>query len=333
MEPDILYCGQELALPHDHPFDPSYGCKLADFLVVGCPEEPADFRTFWQDTYEQNARLKLNAVRREIPLAYETDTGDFRSYEVFYDSWDNRRIGAVLRIPQHEPVTCAMVCGHGYGGREDFPAELLIPGCAWIFPLLRGFGLSRAPDLPANDANRHVVHGIESRETYILRGCAADLWNAVKVLREFCPGSLGRVFYSGCSFGGGMGALAAPWEPLLRKVWLDVPTFGNHSLRLCAECCGSGEAVRQLWTRKPEISATLRYYDAANAAACLRIPAMVSVALFDPVVPPQGQFAVANAVPVALRKRFIWSAGHADYPGRSDDWARLRRYLEDFFSS
>jgi len=189
-----------------------------------------------------------------------------------------------------------------------------------IMPDAPGFNLSARADVPA-ECMGHVVHGIESRETYLIRFCVAGIWAAVSALIESCPQAAGRVTYWGGSFGGGLGALAMPWDSRISRGVLDVPTFGNHPWRLRVPCAGSGEAVR-LWHRAhPESLDVLRFYDAATAAARIRVPMLVAPARRDPVVPPVGQFAVANAIPGAIvhERR----CGHLAWSGEAAECARL----------
>lgn len=252
---------------------------------------------------------------------------------VHFDSLGGYRIGAWLLEPEGI-CRSGLIQGHGYGGRggaeladPDFPAP---EDVAVLAPCQPGFDLSAGPSLPA-EASSHVVHGIDSPDTYILRYCVAALWSATRALAELRPEIAGRLAYEGGSFGGGLGALAAPWEPLWSCVRLDVPTFGHHPWRLRCPSNGSGEAVRQFHLRRPEIAATLAYYDAAIAASHARMPAFLVPALFDPTVPPPGQWAVANAwggprtVSVARSGHHDgeWTAGEKAAQQRG--WLELRR--------
>jgi len=105
-----------------------------------------------------------------------------------------------------------------------------------------------------------------------------------------------RLDYLGISFGGGIGALALPWDERFHRAHLNVPSFGHHPLRLALPGVGSGEAVRRYQQRTGRALATLRSFDAAAAARYLRIPVHVAAARFDPAVPPPGQFAIYNAL-------------------------------------
>src|SRR5207244_1124038 len=79
-----------------------------------------------------------------------------------------------------------VVIGHGYGGRLQPDLSLPIPRAAVLFPCMRGQSRSRLPEIPELAAG-HVLHGIESRETYVHGGCAADVWCAASALLELVP--------------------------------------------------------------------------------------------------------------------------------------------------
>lgn len=57
----------------------------------------------------------------------------------------------------------------------------------------------------------------------------------------------------------------------------------------------------------------LRLFDASTALGFARIPVRVEAALWDPYVPPPGQFGVANAA--RMLELAVLPAGHAEYPG------------------
>jgi cephalosporin-C deacetylase len=176
-----------------------------------------------------------------------------------------------------------------------------------------------------------VLHDIQDRDRYILGGCVEDLWLAVSALERIHPRVRGRLGYAGISFGAGLGGLALPWDPRIALGALTVPTFGHQPLRLELPCVGSGESVRRFAAEHDHIKATLPYYDAAVAARFITQPVLVAPALFDPVVPPPGQFAVYNALPGA-RELFVLEAGHFDWPGREARQTELAAATRTFFA-
>ena len=301
--------------------DPTYGYNEATLREVGAPDAPPDFADFWRETYAQTLSVPLQISQREIKSAHP----EIRVFEIEFDSWEGFRAGGWLTIPRDEKFERGVVVGHGYGGRDapDYP----IPGppAAALFPCARGFHRSKRVGLPDNAA-RHVTHGIETRETYIIRACVADLWTSASVLLGLFPHVAPNLDYSGGSFGGGLGALMLPFDARFRRAYLDVPTFGNHPLRVQLPCNGSGQAVSSYFRRHPEVLEVLATFDAATAARLIAVPTLVSPALRDPAVPPPGQFAIANAI--RDKKLWIRQTGH---PTNQDDDAMLFREIARWF--
>jgi cephalosporin-C deacetylase len=253
---------------------------------------------------------------------------DYDVYEIEFNARGNIRIGGWLTIPNDAPIDHGIVVGHGYGGRGEPAFE---PGAVALAPCARGFNRSARRDI-SGDAFRHVLDGIESRETYSHRGCASELWTAATALLELYPQLAGKLHYSGGSFGGGIGALALPWDDRFRKAFLEVPSFGNHPLRLQCPSIGSGEAVRNYHRRHPEIIDVLAYFDAATAARHITKPVFAACALFDPAVPPPGQFAVYNAL-AGPKKLFVRQCGHYEYLNDAKDTREIQRLLYDWWRS
>lgn len=269
---------------------------------------PPDFDQFWRD-------LAANAISiaPHVEGIAERTRGVVR-----FTSSDGVRVGGWVVLPDGPP-TCAVVVGHGYGGRET-PDEGWGPrDAAMMFPVARGLPTLSLMDHHPVDSQEHVLHGIGSRNTYVLGHCAADLvWCALSALEEILGRVLGerrgglRTSFVGTSFGGGIGALAAPWDDRIDAVALEVPTFGANAERLAADCTGSSAALVRHVQKDPSAWAVLDYFDAATAAARLAVPTVIATASTDPAVPPVGQRAIAEAVAPQLRTVVPLSTGHLD---------------------
>lgn len=307
-------------------FDATYGYDEATLRDVGAPGEPPGFERFWTDLY---ARARAVATRPML-----TPAGTSHGFEVFdveLTSLSGVRLGGWVLLPADGVIDRALVISHGYGGREAIDPAEVPPNTAAIFPVARGLPTrSELPGVPTAGAD-HVLHGIDSVETYIHGGCAADVWCAASALLEILPTPPPRLGYVGGSFGGGIGALALPWDDRFDAGVLRVPSFGNHDLRLTMPCTGSGESVRHYVAARPQTREVLRFFDAATAARRIRIPMLLAPARWDPSVPPPGQFAVCNAVSGSTRF-VVLDAGHVEYPSQADDDARYLAALHEFFA-
>jgi cephalosporin-C deacetylase len=301
---------------------------LKQLLKIQPPEPPHDFANFWQLRYERAMQIS--------PRPRLSHTGqfhpDFEIYDLNYYSTDDFNIGGWALIPKYTTVIRGVVVGHGYGGRTEPDFNLPIPGAALLFPCFRG--ISRSQRYPiSNNPIYHVLHDLDKKERYILGGCVEDLWLAVSALLQLFPAARGHLAYCGISFGGGIGALAVPWESRIQRAHFNVPTFGNHPLRLQLPSEGSAAAVQHFCRAHPElhILETLAYYDAACAAQFITLPVHIAAALHDPVVAPQGQFSIYNALP-KQKQLFVLDQGHADYPRRDHQERALLLELKEFFA-
>lgn len=311
---------------HAFPFDPSYGHTLASLRQVPPAPAPEDFAAFWRETWAEAAAV---VTRPQFTPSAQRVEG-FEILDVAYTSLGGVRIGGWMALPRDRPIRRGIVISHGYGGRDGPDTAPLQADAAMIFPCARGLSASRQAGIP-DVSTAHVLHGIESRETYVHRGCVADIWLAATVLIARAPAAARDLAYVGASFGGGIGALALPWDERFTRGFLAVPSFGQHPIRLTLPCVGSGEAVRDYARTHPEVADVLRYFDASVAAQRISIPMLVAAAQFDPAVPPPGQFAVYNALP-GPKELLPLEAGHFDWPGAAAEDARQRAALIRFLS-
>jgi cephalosporin-C deacetylase len=273
------------------------------------PPEPEDFDDFWQATFHEFGTGPVAwEVAREHPA-----TATHRVVEIHFPSAAGEDATAFAMLPHAATdIRCGLVVGHGYGGRTGPDVERVPAHTAAIFPVAPGTHVGTASRFPASP-DEHVLAGIAHRDTYSHRFSAADIWRAATILLDMAPSAAGSLDFSGGSFGGGIGALALPWDDRFRRAALDVPSFGNHDVRLSRRCTGSGEAVRQHLRDHPEVRPVLDYFDAAIAARRLHLPVHVSAAMLDPAVDPRGQFAVYHALS-GPKRLGVRANGHLDGP-------------------
>ena len=290
-----------MTIKHDFPFDPTNGHTLEQLLAVRGPEEPAGFRAFWEENYRLTMAMKPTYfIEREIwsPRPEE------RIYRIRVKNWDNTEF--VMWITRPEKSCGGLLLGQGYGNPATPPVSTF--GLTAAFACVRGLGMSQCKEFPW-DTKKHVIHGIQSKETYILRGVIADQWMAASVLLDMFPDTAENLNYSGGSMGGGMGALLLPWDNRFKAAYLNVPTFGAE-IRFDYPSTGSGEACRQYILEHPEARQVLAWFDASAAAKYIRIPVCATPAVFDPCVAPVGQFSIVNAIPEKYKTVFIRDTGH-----------------------
>jgi cephalosporin-C deacetylase len=310
---------------HSFAFDPTYGMQLEQLVAIKPPEEVSGFDDFWTERYRRAIAVDPQPKLRYSKIRHP----DWYVLDITYTSTAAFAIRGWLLLPRTGMVRRGLVVGHGYGGRDKPDLDLPVKDTAILFPCSRGLSLSAHPPIPT-DPGGHVLYGIEKPDSYIIGGCVDDLWLAVSTLISLYPWLAGHIGYSGISFGGGIGALAIPFDNRIDRGHLVVPTFGHRPLWLSLPTIGSAQSVQAYEKTHGNVLETLRLFDAANAAARIKVPMLVAAALFDPAVAPPCQFAVANALP-KFNEIFILDAGHFDYVGSTEQHAVLREKVERFF--
>ena len=308
-------------------FDPTYGYDLEQLLAVHAPKEPENFAQFWQQRYQYALTV---APKPQLRDTHENH-GNWRVFDIRYQSTDNCLIRGWLLLPQSGIIKRGFIIGHGYGGRTSPDWHLPFTESALFFPCFRGLGLSGQAGI-SSEPRWHVLHNIDDVNTYVLGGCVADVWLAVSALLRLFPDLAGHLGYLGISFGGGIGALALAWEQRIARGHLNAPTFGQQPLRLRLPTQGSANSVQNYCrAHKKQTLQVLRYYDAALAAKHITMPMHCACAKFDPCVAPPGQFAIYNALPHS-RQLYVLDAGHHDYANRVPQENELLAELNHFFA-
>ncbi len=307
-------------------FDPSYGYNLEQLLHIEPPPLPPDFTSFWQSRYKNAINLDTCPRLKHSDIFH----ADFECYDLSYQSTDDLTMGGWLLTPKNSPIKRGVIVGHGYGGRDGPEFSLPIANSAFLFPCFRGLSRSRHWSISENPSY-HVLHNIDNPDLYVLGGCVEDLWLATSSLLQLFPETAGHIAYLGISFGGGIGAMALPYETRIQRAHFNVPSFGNQPLRLQLPTLGSAAAVQNFQRQHGNILATLQYYDAAIAAQLIRCPVHIAAALSDPVVAPPGQFSIYNAL-VNEKKLFVLDQGHSEYSCQPAQNKALLLELQEFFS-
>ncbi|NLR98001.1 acetylxylan esterase [Rhizobium sp. P38BS-XIX] len=312
---------------HSFAFDPTYGMHLQELQAIAVPEAPAGFDDFWHGRYQRAIAVDPQPRLRHSKLRHD----NWHVFGISYITTDALQINGWLLIPREGQVRRGLVVGHGYGGRDQPDFDLPLEETAILFPCFRGLSLSACPAIPP-DAPGHVLCGIEHRDSYVIGGCVEDLWLGVSALETLYPWVAGQIGYSGISFGGGIGALAIPFDSRIDRGHLVVPTFGDRQRWLTLPTVGSAQSVQMYQETHGSVLETLRFFDAAIAASRIDVPMLIAPALFDPAVAPPCQFAVANATQ-KFNETFILDAGHFEYDGMDQQNAILRDKVGQFFKA
>ena len=177
-------------------------------------------------------------------------------------------------------------------------------------PCVRGLGLSQCKDIPWQIAE-HAGYGFDDPAHYVIVGGVRDLWIALTIMIDMFPDTADNIVCRGSSLGGAMGAMCIPWDERIHYGDLNVPTLGGKTALNNPGTVSKSGLTRH---RKAfESEAGMRVLDMCNASSAaqfIRVPTLVTPALSDEMVPPPGQFAVANSIPEKYRIMRIREVGH-----------------------
>ncbi|MRG59915.1 prolyl oligopeptidase family serine peptidase [Agromyces sp. CFH 90414] len=267
--------------------------------------EPADFDAFWARTLAESRAVGQapELTRVESPLAL-VDVYDL-AFSGF--AGDVVRAWAVVPAGTTEPLP-TVVEFNGYNGGRGLPHERLAwaaSGYAWVFMDTRGQGSGwgtggSTPDPHGTGPSvaGFMTRGILDPEQYYYRRVFTDAALLVDAVRELEFVDAARVAVTGTSQGGGIAFAAAGLSEGLVAVMPDVP-FLCHFERAVGltDRDPYHEVERYLAVHRgdaEQVFRTLSYFDGVNHARRATAPALVSVALMDPVCPPSTVYAAAN---------------------------------------
>jgi cephalosporin-C deacetylase len=265
---------------------------------------PSDLAQFWAET--------LGEVRN-FPLApsFEPVDAGLRMVEAFdasFSGFGGARIRGWLLLPRGASAPLPAVVKYiGYNGGRGFPHDHLLwpsAGYATFVMDTRGQGgvwaSGETADPVGSDpaAPGFWTRGLRDRSSYYLRRLYADTARALEAVRSHPRVDGARVAVAGGSQGGGLAIAAAYLDGQVGAVMADVPAL-----------CDFPRAMR-IATRDPYLEfvryfaihpdlvetglCTLAYFDGVSLAPAITAPALFSVGLMDPVVPPSTSFAAFN---------------------------------------
>ncbi len=303
--------------------------SLDKLLKIQAPPPPEDFAEFWQETYRL-ATAKTPEYRIEKEL-WSPDPNS-KILQIRFTSYDGFDIGLWIARPAES--TGGLVIGHGYGNPAT-PPSATSPGLTVAMPCIRGLGISQCAEIPW-DCGRHAGYGIQSRETYVVRGAITDIWQSTSILTDIFPDTADNLNYSGGSLGGGLGAILLPWDSRFMAGEINVPTLAGPMQFDFAPPAGEGPGATRRNAALSDLACwrALSYFDGASAARRLRIPVLMTPALSDRSNPPPAQFAIANAIPADFRILRIREVGHrAPTPKDIELEKELAGIRKDLFSA
>ena len=288
-------------------------------IKPGAPA-PDDLLKFWND-----ARAKLDKeVPMNVQLAKINGNSNYLYYSVSVANFGGTRTYGFLTVPakpgKYPLLAMIPPAGAGQWNASGFPGVMNLVINVFHEDKINQEGrYSRL-----NRKNWYFYQGAEKPETYFyyksILGVARMLdyatsrpeWNGILVM-------------NGRSQGGGFALIMGGLYPKVSAVSADVPALCDHH----AASDDRTPGWPQLLSKIPSATRTASYFDAANFAAYIQCPVIVSVGFIDTMCTPGSVYAAFNNIPAKEKKIFDgiktghgWGAVMHDFLAYREKWLK-----------
>lgn len=295
-----------------------------DQLKADAP--PDDFVSWWDS---QKALLKATPADLTLREEPKYTNDQHVTYEFTATVLDGGHIRGWYCRPKADGKYPAVLSVPGAGVRPTGPAAywadkgfLSINLSVHDQPLLETAEFYQ--ELNSGTLNGYYRQGRESRETFYYRRVFLGFVRCIDFLTSQAEWDGKNMVVNGSSQGGGSTLTACGLDPRVTCGVANVPALCYHTGIVHGNASG--------WPRlipKPDaqdIITTARYYDAANFAAQIKCPMLVSCGLIDTTCPPTTVYRAYNAIPAQDKAMVPYSnMGHAV----PKDWSqRLNEFVQ-----
>lgn len=305
-------------------------CITIGSVTIRCP---ADFDAFWADVLAESRALPLQVEETHSALR---STPEIEVHEVSYASLDQVRVFCWYARPVGHTGRLPLVIQYpGYISEPALFREMAGQGYAVLSVAPRG--KLRSSDRINPGYPGLMIHGIESRDTYIYRGFYADALRAVDLALARPEVDTDRIAVAGSSQGGGLSLVVAG----LRADAVACTSVGAPYLtgmQAALELTHSypyeeiNEYLRCFPARRAQVESTLACFDGLFFARKVQCPLIMNVGLQDDVCPPQTGMAAYDLVP-APDKRLYTYEGHGHDAGGYHHGPVVRDFLHRHLQS
>lgn len=294
--------------------------------IVSHYQKPADFDAFWQKTKDELALVK---PKFRVIGKPQLDKDNRHVYLIEMQSLGDMTIRGWMTVPiNHNPKKkFAVLLGlPGYQVALN-PLTGLDPDLVIITLNVRGQGNSRGPVDTRRD--EYIVHHIEDKNKYVMRGAIADCLRCVDFICAQ-PNLRGdQILVSGGSMGGFLSMATASLDKRVKLCSAQNPILCDIRGMVGAVKWPISSMVQYVGTQ-PGLSFNtildnMDYFDVKNFASNLTCPTIMGIGLLDPFAPPDNEYAAYNNIKSPKRIMVFKDLGHeitAAYKSLEGRWMR-----------
>ncbi|MDB5001852.1 MAG: hypothetical protein JWQ34_77 [Mucilaginibacter sp.] len=295
---------------YDDTLHKAFGIKPE--LITSTVKKPADFDAYWQKAKDDLAKVK---PKFQVLFMPKMSTKTCNVYLVQMQSLDNITIRGWLTEPvsKNPDKKFAIVLGlPGY--QIDLSPIMTIddPDLAFLTLNVRGQGNSR--DVINTRRDEFVVHNIEDKNKYVMRGVIMDCIRAMDFIYTRPELKHDNIFAKGGSMGGFLAITTASLDKRVNLCSAQSPIFADMR-SLIKRVKFPISAINTYLKTQPGLSLNkimdnLDYFDVKNFAPNVKCKFIMSVGLLDTYVPPTNDFVVFNSISTQKKIMIFKDLGH-----------------------
>lgn len=251
---------------------------------------PDDFITFWESGCKAVADNPVVLTKDE-----KRSNDKYTLYYVSVKSLNDETITGYLSVPVGEGKYPALVTVPGAGQGISGPAGYAASGVITLSMNVHKFPTA---DNSTEQARRYkediktgtyAYRGAGDRDKYFFRSVYVAVNHAINYVAAMKEYDGKHMVFDGSSQGGGSALILAGLNKNITALAANVPALCDHG----GFRAGRGSGWPQLFNR-PDPDKYAPYFDAANFASLINVPALVSCGFLDTTCPPSTVYAAFN---------------------------------------
>lgn len=284
---------------------------------------PDDFADYWANTLAEARKTPLNTTMTLLPdRCTELDNVYHVSFQT--KAWGGRFYG-ILTVPKKDGKYPALLRVPGAGVRPYTGDTYTAPGKVIVLEV--GIhGIPVTMEQPVYDAlaagalNNYWTFGRDNRDACYYNRVVVGALRAVDLLCSL-PQYNGRALgVTGSSQGGALSVITAALDSRVTFLAAVHPALCDHEAWFEKRACGWPHYFYYYGKPCNKEREALRYYDTANFARLLQVPAWFSWGYNDEVCPPTSMYAAYNVVTSPKELHPYLETGHYWYQEQWDEW-------------
>ncbi len=287
-------------------------------------EEPADFKTFWD-----NAKAELAKVPMDVKLTLLPDRCT-EKVNVYHTSIQNYKFGmrlyGILCVPKKEGKYPALLKVPGAGVRPYYGDVAMAENGIIVFEIgIHGIPVTMDQGV-YNDLGKTTLDGypffnLDDKDRYyykrVYMGCVRSI-DFIFSLPEFDGKTLA---VNGGSQGGALSIVTAGLDSRVKYLSAFYPALCDLTGYLNNRAGGwphMFNSYNKAFNNKKDKIETSKYYDVVNFAKYVKVPGFYSWGYNDVTCPPTSMYSAYNVITAPKSLFLVQETGHWTYPEQNE---------------